>query len=75
MCLSLPAQVVSLHSHTAVVTAGSTQLEVGRLLLPEARPGDWVLIQTGQMIGLITAEEVAGIRELWQEISAFSQGE
>ncbi|MEW5989128.1 MAG: HypC/HybG/HupF family hydrogenase formation chaperone [Chloroflexota bacterium] len=73
MCLSLPAQILAIQADTAIVAAGSTRLEVGRRLLPEARPGDWVLIHTGQIISQISAEEAVIIQELIQEIVALGQ--
>ena len=68
MCVSLPAQVISLKPGTALVTNGTARFEVGRQLLPEARPGDWVLINAGQIVGLISPEEAETIRELLREV-------
>ena len=68
MCVSLPAQVLSLENDTAIVTTGASQIEVGRKLVPEAGPGDWVLVNAGQMVSLILAEEADAIRELLREV-------
>ena len=68
MCVSLPAQVLSLTNTTAVVTTGASQIEVGRHLAPEAGPGDWVLVNAGQMVSVILAEEADAIRELLREV-------
>jgi len=72
MCVSLPAQVIQLEAHTALVAFGETQVEVGRRLLPEARPGDWVLVNAGQMVTLVAPEEVEAIREVFSEIGAWA---
>ena len=69
MCAALPAQVVSLETNTAFVDVGQAQLEVGRWLLPQARPGDWVLVHAGQMISKLSPEEAAEIRGLLQDLT------
>jgi len=71
MCASLPAQVVALHPATALVTTGQSPFIVGRQLTPEVQPGDWVLVNAGQIVSQITPEEAAAIRELLREIMAF----
>jgi len=68
MCASLPVQVASLKPDAAVVTNGSTLFEVGRQLLPETRPGDWVLVNAGQIVSRISPEEAEAIRELLREV-------
>ena len=70
MCVSLPAQVLTLAEDTAFVSVGQTQLEVGRVLVPEARPGDWVLVNAGQMISTVAPEEVEALRELLAEMES-----
>jgi hydrogenase assembly chaperone HypC/HupF len=75
MCVSLPAQVIRLAPDTAVVAFGKTQVEVGRRLLPEARPGDWVLVNVGQMVSRVAPEEVEAIRELLQAIMTLTREE
>lgn len=71
MCASLPAQIVALHPETALVTTGQASFAVGRQLAPEAQPGDWVLVNAGQIVSQITPEEAAAIRELLREIMTF----
>ena len=70
MCVSLPARVLTLAGNTAFVAVGQNELEVGRVLLPESRPGDWVLVNAGQMISTVAPEEVEALRELLAEMES-----
>ncbi len=68
MCLALPGQILEVTGETAYVDFGSTRQQVGRQLVPAAGRGDWVLVNTGQIISLITPDEAAAIRDLLREI-------
>jgi hydrogenase assembly chaperone HypC/HupF len=68
MCVSFPVQVIQIGSHSAIVSDGQKQFEVGCSLLLDAQAGDWVLVHAGQMVSRITAEEAQAIRELMDEI-------
>jgi hydrogenase assembly chaperone HypC/HupF len=68
MCVSLPAQIVEAAADTALVDLGTTQQRVGRLLVPAARRGDWVLVNAGQIVAVISPDEAVEIRELLREV-------
>jgi hydrogenase maturation factor len=73
MCLAIPAQVVELKGATALVLfAGDTGhlAEIGRILMPGARPGDWVFVNAGQIVSLVPEGEVAGLLALIEEVNA-----
>jgi len=68
MCAALPAQIVDLTGETALVDFGSSRRSVGRRLAPQARPGDWVLINAGQIVGIVSPDEAAAIQDLLRDV-------
>ena len=73
MCLAIPARIVELEKDNAVVDAMGNRWRAKTTLLPQAKPGDLVLIHAGFAISLVDEEEA---RETWQllaEIADFDQ--
>jgi hydrogenase expression/formation protein HypC len=64
MCLTQPAMVLELRPDELVVDVDGRCRVVSRLLVPEARVGDEVLVGMGQALRLLEYEEAAGIRDL-----------
>jgi hydrogenase assembly chaperone HypC/HupF len=73
MCLALPAQVISVKPDTAEVTLEARRFEVGRQLAPDLQPGDWVLVNAGQIVSQLAPEEAEAVRELVREIAALGE--
>jgi len=58
MCLAVPAKILHITpDQLATVDFGGVQRVISVQLLPEARPGDYVLIHTGFAISVIDEEE------------------
>jgi hydrogenase expression/formation protein HypC len=69
MCLGIPAQIVSLgESGSATAEVSGVRREVSTALVPEARPGDWVLVHVGFALHTIDEEEAARTLALLEEI-------
>ena len=70
MCLGIPGKILRLESpdgsgaaQRAVVDFQGSTVEVSLSLVPEARPGDWVLIHAGFALTRLDAAEAA---ETWR---------
>jgi hydrogenase expression/formation protein HypC len=71
MCLALPARVVQrLDGEQAVVELGGVKKTVSLALVPEARPGDYVIVHVGHAIGLVDPQEAERTLALFAEIGA-----
>lgn len=71
MCLALPARVVQrLDSEQAVVELGGVKKTVSLALVPEAQPGDYVIVHVGHAIGLVDPQEAERTLALFAEMDA-----
>jgi hydrogenase expression/formation protein HypC len=69
MCLGIPAQLVSLGPESlATAEVSGVRREVSTALVPEARPGDWVLVHVGFALHTIDEEEAARTLALLEQI-------
>ncbi|MCX5683984.1 MAG: HypC/HybG/HupF family hydrogenase formation chaperone [Planctomycetota bacterium] len=64
MCLAVPGQVVSRDAQMGVVDVRGNRLRAGMALVPEAVPGDWVLVHAGFAITQVTPEDAAETNKL-----------
>lgn len=75
MCVGVPCKVLSIDSGVMpmgrIEVAGKVQ-DVCMAYLPEARVGDYVLIQSGFAMTLLTAEEAADSLDTWRELGVTS---
>ena len=62
MCLAVPAQVVECNGDEAVIDLQGSTLKVSKLLTPDVKRGDWVLVHAGFAI---TQLDEAEARETW----------
>lgn len=73
MCLALPSRVVELRpGELALVDLGGVRKEISVALVPEAAPGDYVIVHVGHAIGVVDAEEAARTLALFAELEAAS---
>ncbi|MDE2614418.1 MAG: HypC/HybG/HupF family hydrogenase formation chaperone [Burkholderiales bacterium] len=73
MCLALPSRVVELRpGELALVDLGGVRKEISVALVPEAVPGDYVIVHVGHAIGVVDAEEAARTLALFAELEAAS---
>lgn len=63
MCLAIPGKIVSITAQLdetfryAKVSFGGVMKEVNLAMLPEAQPGDYVLVHVGVAISVVDEEE------------------
>lgn len=73
MCLAIPGKIVSIEDSTdsifkiAKVSFGGISKKVNLSLVPEARPGDHVLVHVGVAVSIVDEEEA-------QKTMAFLKG-
>ena len=74
MCLAVPAKILQITpEQLATVDFGGVQRVISVQLLPEARPGDYVLIHTGFAIGIIDEDEAMETLEMLAEMEALAR--
>ena len=67
MCLAIPGQLISKEGETGVVELGGVRRTVGLQLVPETKPGDWVLLHAGFAIQVIDEHEAKTTISLLEE--------
>ncbi len=72
MCLAVPAKLVECETGEALVDLGGNRLRISTVLVPEAKPGDWVLLHAGFAIERLDVDEAQRRRE---EIAQLGAGE
>jgi hydrogenase expression/formation protein HypC len=72
MCLAVPGKIIETHGDVALVDFQGNRMEVSRVLTPEARPDDWVLVHAGFAIATIDEAEA---KETWSYLNAMSEAE
>ncbi|MCW5636738.1 MAG: HypC/HybG/HupF family hydrogenase formation chaperone [Rubrivivax sp.] len=71
MCLALPALVVALlDGGEALIDLGGVRKTVSVVLVPEAQPGDYVVVHVGHAIGRIDPQEAERTLALFAELAA-----
>lgn len=73
--MAIPARVVELNEERARVKTESQTISVGRQFVPDLKVGDWVLVNTGQIVAQLSAEEAETARELLRELATLSFSE
>lgn len=72
MCLSIPANVISITGSMAIVKIGELMVQACLDLVDDIHEGDFVLIHTGYIIQKITHEEASETQRLIREIENFN---
>jgi hydrogenase expression/formation protein HypC len=76
MCLALPAKVVALvEGDQAVVELGGVRKTISVALVPEAQPGDYVIVHVGHAIGMVDPEEAERTLALFAELAASQEAQ
>lgn len=73
MCLSVPAKIVSVDGENALVSVGGTEYNASIQLVPDVKPGEYVLLHTGFAIQKISEEEAIETLKLFDEYEEFNQ--
>lgn len=74
MCLAVPGRIIDVKPADENLPTGATgtvdfqgsRLEVGLAFVPEARPGDWVLVHAGFALNVLDEDEA---RETWKYLA------
>jgi hydrogenase expression/formation protein HypC len=70
MCLAVPARVLELiDDETAVVELGGVRKTICIVLVPEARPGQYVIVHVGHAIGALDESEALATLALFAEMA------
>ena len=71
MCLAIPARVVELQDdEQALVDLGGVRKQVSLALVPDALPGDYVIVHVGHAIGRLDPDEAERTLALFAELAA-----
>lgn len=65
MCLAVPGRIVECSGDDALVNMQGNRIRISRVLTPEAKAGDWVLVHAGFAISMI---DEADALETWSYI-------
>lgn len=73
MCLAVPGRVLSTAGDDALTRTGRIDFggvvkEVNLIYVPEAKPGDYVIVHVGFAIAVIDEQEAARVFELLRQI-------
>jgi hydrogenase expression/formation protein HypC len=71
MCLAVPARIVSLEADgQGRARYMGSEVRANFSLVPQARPGDWVIIHAGFAISVVDDKEARETLRLFQEMAA-----
>lgn len=68
MCISVPAQIVTIEGDFAEVSVNGALFRAGLQLVEDPRVGEYVLLHAGFALQKISAEEAAQTLLLWNEL-------
>lgn len=68
MCVGVPAQVIEIDGIAALVDVMGSRIKVGILFVPEAVPGDYVIVHAGQAISVLDREAAEASLEEWRKL-------
>ena len=80
MCLAVPGKIVEIRDHDPVMRQGTVDFggvskEINLSFVPEAKPGDYVLVHAGFALNTIDEAEAAQVFEYLREMSEFGEVE
>ena len=75
MCLAVPGKIITKEGETGTVELGGVKRTVGLQLVPESKPGDWVLLHAGFALQIVDEEEARITLELLEEFFDAGEGE
>lgn len=70
MCLALPMRIVAIDGAIATLAAEGLEQRASLALVPDARPGDYVLVHAGFAITVLDEAEAAETLALLAELAA-----
>jgi len=73
MCLSVPAQVVSIEGELAKVSVGGTIMNANLNLVEDIKIGDYILLHTGFALQKIDEEEALETLKIFEEFGELNE--
>jgi hydrogenase expression/formation protein HypC len=70
MCLALPSRIISIDGHVALTDRDGLKMEVDVSLLPEAKPGDEIIVHVGVGLAIVEPEDADFIRTTFEADAA-----
>ncbi|MBN1916822.1 MAG: HypC/HybG/HupF family hydrogenase formation chaperone [Verrucomicrobia bacterium] len=70
MCLAVPMRVVSVEGTAGTVELGGVQQPVNLTLLPDVKPGEYVIVHAGFALERLDQDEARRTIELLRELDA-----
>jgi hydrogenase expression/formation protein HypC len=68
MCLAIPMKLVERHEFAGLAELRGVRREVGLLLCPDAKVGDYLLVHAGYAIGAVDEDEAERTIALFDEV-------
>ena len=68
MCVGIPMKLVTIEGTRGVVASGTLEVEISLALLPDARPGDHVLVHAAFALERIDEAEAEETLEMLREV-------
>lgn len=68
MCLGVPAKVIEIEEHRALVDVMGTRMYVGTLFVPDVKSNDYVLLHAGQAMTIVDEEYAIQSIEEWRNV-------
>ncbi|MDY6269554.1 MAG: HypC/HybG/HupF family hydrogenase formation chaperone [Selenomonadaceae bacterium] len=69
MCLAVPAKIIEIQDALAKVELSGVTKDVSLMLLPEAKPGDYVLVHAGFAMQIVDEKEAEETYALLAEMN------
>jgi len=73
VCLAVPAKIVDKQDMLATIELSGVTRQVSLMLLPEAEPGEWVLVHAGFAIQVIDEDEAQKTLDLFRELEQYEE--
>ena len=67
MCLAVPMELININGVIGTARLGDVSREVNLMLVPDAKPGDYVIIHAGSAISVLSREEAKKTLDLLRE--------
>jgi len=73
MCLAIPARITSIDGQNAEAEIEGVKRQIGIMLTPQVKVGDYVLLHTGYSIGIVNATEAEETLQVFRELAEVSE--
>ena len=74
MCLAVPAKLVSRSETSAVADLHGNRVQISTVLVPDAIPGDWVLIHAGFAIQRLSDDDAQKTWDVLNDLRGATKG-